>query len=231
MPRKPRLFIPDMPQHVLMRGVDKQAVFFQPSDYSLYLEVLSAAARRYKCDIHAYVLMTNHVHLLVTPARPSTIPRIMQALGREYVQAINRLYGRTGTLWQGRYNPCLVQDDKYLLTCHRYIELNPVRAGMVQGPGEYPYSSYACNALGRDNPMLTPHPTYRALHSDNEKRLQTYRALFEEELSPAVLQKIRDATEACLVIGNDRFKDQVEKMLKRSVRHKKAGRPRKKKKK
>lgn len=228
MPRKPRLFIPGMPQHVLMRGVDKQAVFFQPSDYNLYLEVLTTAARRYKCSIHAYVLMTNHVHLLATPAKPSTLPRIMQALGREYVQAINRRYGRTGTLWQGRYNTSLVQDDKYLLTCHRYIELNPVRAGMVQGPGEYPYSSYASNAMGRDDPLLTPHPTYRALHGDDEKRLLAYRALFQDELSEVVLERIREATEACLVLGNERFKDQIEKMLNRSVRHGKPGRPRKK---
>jgi putative transposase len=225
MPRQPRYFIPDLPQHVIQRGVDRQAVFFEPSDYELYLRSLDAAAKRYECQIHAYVLMINHTHLLVTPGSERSLPRVMQAMGRGYVQALNKKYGRTGTLWQGRYKASLVQDDGYLLTCYKYIELNPVRAGLVSAPGDYPYSSFAHNAHGITDRLLTPHKIYESLARKVEERHTAYRRLFRDCVTPDLLSTIRETTNACLVMGNDRFKDQIEAILGRSVRPGKSGRP------
>lgn len=226
MPRQPRYFIPGVPQHVIQRGVDRQAVFFEPADYELYLHSLGEAARRYDCQIHAYVLMINHTHLLVTPGSERSVPLIMQAMGRHYVQTINKKYDRTGTLWQGRYKASLVQDDRYLLTCYKYIELNPVRAGLVSAPGDYPYSSFPHNASGIYNSLLTPHTVYESLACTAGERQAAYRKLFLDAIAPDLLSAIRDSTNACLVLGSDRFKDQIEAMLGRSVRPGKAGRPR-----
>ncbi len=227
MPRQPRYFVAGFPQHVVQRGVDRQAVFFQPADYELYLQALADASIQHECQIHAYVLMTNHSHLLLTPRHTRSIPLLMQAMGRNYVQTLNRKYKRTGTLWEGRYKASLVQDDRYLLACHRYIELNPVRAGLVLNPGEYRYSSYGHNADGRKSKLITAHPTYLALAECADQRQAAYRELFDDSLSPELLKNIRDNTNACLIIGNDRFKDQIEDMLGRSVRPGKDGRPRK----
>ncbi len=227
MPRQPRYFIPDMPQHVIQRGVDRQAIFFKPQDYELYRDSLREAARRHDCRIHAYVLMTNHTHLLITPGGQRSLPLLMQAMGRSYVQALNQQYGRTGTLWEGRYKASLVQDDRYLLTCYRYIELNPVRAGMVTAPGDYRYSSYPCNAIGKPDLLVTPHPVYQSLAGSAEQQQVAYRALFSADIAPELLATIRNTTNACGVIGNETFKDQIETMLGRSVRPGKSGRPRK----
>lgn len=225
MPRQPRYFVPGIPQHVIQRGVDRQAVFFEPGDYDLYLRSLSEAAQKYDCQIHAYVLMTNHTHLLVTPGGERAIPLVMQAMGRGYVQMLNKKYDRTGTLWQGRYKASLVQDDNYLLACHKYIELNPVRAGLVPTPGDYPYSSFAHNASGRSDKLLTPHRTYKALARSAERRRAAYRELFQDGIAPDMLSTIREATNACRVLGSDHFKDEIESMLGRSVRPGKSGRP------
>ncbi|MBT8130734.1 MAG: transposase [Gammaproteobacteria bacterium] len=136
MPRQPRYFISGMLQHVIQRGVDRQAVFFEQDDYQLYREALKLAAVQTSCAIHAYVLMTNHTHLLLTPGTAKSLPLLMQAMGRFYVQPLNKKYRRTGPLWQGRYKASLVQYDAYVLTCQRYIELNPVRGGMVRSPAD-----------------------------------------------------------------------------------------------
>lgn len=227
MPRQPRYFVPGFPQHIVQRGVDRQAVFFQPADYKLYLQTLCDASIQHECQIHAYVLMTNHSHLLITPRHKRSIPLLMQSIGRNYVQTLNRKYNRTGTLWEGRYKASLVQDDRYLLACQRYIELNPVRAGLVSNPGHYRYSSYGHNAIGSKNRLITAHPTYLALADCIDQRQAAYRELFEDGLSPELLKDIRDNTNACLVLGDDRFKDQIEDMLGRSVRPGKDGRPKK----
>ncbi|MBT8137989.1 MAG: transposase [Gammaproteobacteria bacterium] len=227
MPRPPRYFIPGIPQHVIQRGVDRQPTFFETADYELYLQVLRAASQQHDCPVHAYVLMTNHTHLLVSPGNERSIALLMQAIGRHYVQPINKRYNRTGTLWQARYKASLVQTDRYLLTCHRYIELNPVRAGMVRHPAEYRWSSYQCNANGKGDPIVVPHSLYQCLGQADEERRHAYRGLFADSLSPDELDQIRTVTNSCRVLGNDRFRDQVEAMLGRSVRPGKAGRPRK----
>ena len=141
------------------------------------------------------------------------------------MQRLNARYQRTGTLWEGRYKASLVQTDHYLLACQRYIELNPVRAGMVAAPGEYAYSSYGHHALGKEDPLLTSHPNYLELHADLAARLQAYRALFSDTLSEALLTRLRENTNACTVIGNDRFKEQIATMLGRAVPTGKRGRP------
>jgi len=227
MPRQPRYFLPGIPQHVITRGVDRQATFFENDDYALYKDALKRNADRYGCSIHAYVLMTNHVHLLLTPDSERSIPITMQGMGRDYVQRINERYGRTGTLWQGRYKACLVQDDLYLLHCQRYIELNPVRAGMVSDPADYPHSSYRRNALGSHDPVISPHTSYIELSDTDSVRRQHYRGLFESGLNRELIDEIRKTTNACRVLGNPTFTEQIETMLNRRVRPGKMGRPRK----
>jgi putative transposase len=227
VPRQPRYFIPEIPQHVIQRGVDRQPVFFRPEDYTLYLQRLGQAAEKYGCLIHAYVLMTNHTHLLITPCHKRSLPHLMQAMGRNYVQRVNKSHGRTGTLWEGRYKASLVQDDYYLLACYKYIELNPVRAGLVSAPGDYRYSSYRHNALGKPDKVISSHATYRSLASTPRNRQIAYRKMFLDSITPELLTAIRDTTNSCLVLGNDRFKDEIETLLGRSVRPRRRGRPRK----
>lgn len=227
MPRQPRYFIPGIPQHVIARGNDRQAVFFRERDYKRYRRALRDAALDSGCQVHAYVLMTNHVHLLVTPERKGSLPLMMQAMGRTYVQPLNACYQRSGTLWEGRYKASLVQTDEYLLACQRYIELNPVRAGMVEAPGDYRYSSYRHHALGIEDPLLTPHSVYLALHAQPSARRYAYRNLFRDTLSEELLVQVRHCTNACGVIGSDQFREQIAAMLGRAVPTGKRGRPRK----
>lgn len=225
MPRQLRYFIPNIPQHVVARGIDRQAVFFQTRDYTLYRKALKDAAVSSRCQVHAYVLMTNHVHLLVTPEQERSLPLMMQAMGRNYVQRLNARHRRSGTLWEGRYKASLVQTDQYLMACQRYIELNPVRAGLVAAPGEYPYSSYRLHALGKEDPLLTPHANYLALHTDPAGRRNAYRALFSDMLSEELLTRLRESTNSCSVIGNEQFGRQIAAMLGRAIPTGKRGRP------
>ncbi len=171
MPRRARIAVPGIPWHIIQRGNNRSACFYAQQDYRRYLETLADMASRYDCEVHAYVLMTNHVHLLLTPARKDSASLLMKHLGQCYVQYINRHYRRSGTLWEGRFRSCLAQRDEYVLACYRYIELNPVRAGMVAHPRAYPWSSYQCNAQGRVNRLMTPHDDYDRLgRSDSERR-------------------------------------------------------------
>ena len=163
MARLSRFVLPGQPQHLIQRGNNRQAVFFAEDDYQFYRETLRDACGNHDCHIHAYVMMTNHVHLLITPITETGISKVMQSLGRRYVQHVNFKYRRTGTLWEGRYRATLLDSERYLLSCQRYIELNPVRAGMVKHPGEYPWSSYRCNALGEPDELVSAHELLRRL--------------------------------------------------------------------
>lgn len=213
MPRQPRYFLPGYAFHVVARGVNRQETFFEDEDYRLYLSVLRRASERHRCRIHAYVLMTNHVHLLVSPESRQAIPLVFQAIGRSYVQAINRKYERSGTLWEGRYRACLVDTDEYLLTCYRYVELNPVRAGLVADPALYTYSSYHQNASGSEDPLVSPHDAYLALGVDSEARRAAYRDLFVDVIDERTLATIRRSTNASRVLGTDAFRDEFEAQL------------------
>ena len=217
MARLPRFSIPGQPQHVIVRGNNRQEIFCAEADYRFYLDKLQAACVKHGCALHAYVLMTNHVHLLVSPRNEDSLPLAMQMLGRYYVQYYNLCYGRTGTLWEGRYKATLIDSVAYLLTCMRYIELNPVRAGMVAHPSEYRWSSYAANTQGADDPLVAPHAEYRALGRSADDRCAAYRQLFRAHLGDEALAQIRDATNKSWVLGNDRFKQRVQRQLERRV--------------
>jgi len=225
MPRKPRFTLPGVPQHVIQRGNNRDPCFLAEPDYQRYLEDLAGAADKAGCEIHAYVLMTNHVHLLLTPREAHAIGWTMQALGRRYVYYVNRTYGRTGTLWEGRYKASLVDSDAYLLTCMRYIELNPVRAGMVTHAGEYRWSSYGANAQARPDPLLAPHALYTALGDSDPERQFAYRELFRCHVGEAQLHAIREALNHELVLGRSYYKDRVEAMARRQARPGVRGRP------
>lgn len=225
MARLPRLNPPGIPQHLIQRGNNRQVCFNGEQDFSAYLHWLDESAKKNQVAIHAYVLMDNHVHLLATPKTSDSISKMMQTLGRLYVRYFNREYRRSGTLWEGRYKSCLVQSENYLLECYRYIELNPVRAGMVNDPADYPWSSYRCNALGKSYRLIRPHAEYLALGKNKTDRLEHYRELFTAQVDQALLTEIRDSVMKNLVLGNERFKDEIEANLKRRVRPAKMGRP------
>lgn len=210
MARLPRLHLPGCAQHVIQRGNNREACFYDEADYKAYLVFLKEAAIKHQVAIHAFVLMTNHVHLLVTPLDERSTSRMMQTLGRRYVQYFNHTHRRTGTLWEGRYKSTLVDADTYLLTVYRYIELNPVRAEMVSHASEYPWSSYQGNAVGKHIELLTPHLLYRRLGKTDEERQGAYRALFRGRMPERELATIREGTNKAWVLGSDRFKAQVE---------------------
>ena len=210
MARLPRLYLPGCAQHVIQRGNNREACFYDEADYKAYLTFLKDASIKHGVAIHAFVLMTNHVHLLLTSEDESGTSGMMQTLGRKYVQYFNHTHRRTGTLWEGRYKSTVVDADTYLLTVYRYIELNPVRADMVRHAAEYPWSSYPSNALGKDIALLTPHPSYRRLGKTAAERQSAYRALFRGRMPERDVTAIREATNKAWVLGSDRFKAQVE---------------------
>ena len=225
MPRKPRMYMAGMPCHVIQRGNNREACFFSEQDYLFYLDCLDDACRRYKVSLHAYVLMTNHVHFLMTPSDLEGVSRVMQSLGRRYVQYVNKEYCRSGTLWEGRHKASIVDAEDYLLTCMRYIELNPVRANMVVHTGEYRWSSYAVNAQGDRKPMIEPHAVFIALGCSQHERLHRYRTFFSAQIDDCDIHAIRKATEFSVPLGSERFVRQIEKALGRSVGYAKRGRP------
>ena len=228
MPRKPRFFLPGVPAHVVQRGNNRQAVFYDEADYRAYLEWLAEGAKRHGCAIHAYVLMTNHVHLLATPLEGVSLSRLLQYVGRRYVPYINHSYGRSGTLWEGRFKASIVNASEYLLACYRYIELNPVRAGMVVAPEQYAWSSYRANAEGVADTVVSPHEMYLGLGADEESRRTGYRALFDGYFESGNLEEIRACLQTGTPLGNDRFREEVEAMLQVKVGQSKRGRPKKK---
>src|SRR5690348_13519202 len=191
MPRSLRIDLPDVAQHVIQRGNDRRPCFFGEIDYIRYLQDLREIARREGCAVHAYVLMTNHVRLLMTPAAAGGIGRTMQALGRRYVRYVNDRHGRTGTLWEGRYKACPVGDERYLLQCHRYIELNPLRAKMAADPADYAWSSHRSIALGAPDPLITLHPALARLGRTAEERRRNYRELVMQAVDSEETDTIR----------------------------------------
>lgn len=227
MPRQLRYRLPGVPQHVVQRGNNRQATFFEEGDYRRYLEDLQEATKKHECDVHAYVLMTNHVHLLMTPGHEDSIAKVMQSVGRRYVRYINAAYKRTGTLWEGRYKASVIQCETYLLRCYRYIELNPVRAGMTESPMGYKWSSYSCNAHGKSDEVVSPHRNYMALGRSDDERAQAYRELFRRQMDDAILHDIRESTNQCRVLGNERFRNEIEQALQIKTAPGKRGRPRK----
>lgn len=225
MARRPRLDLPGVPQHVIQRGNNRSVCFFDDANYFAYLQFLDLARQKADCRVHAYVLMTNHVHLVVTGEQPGSISVMMQSLGRRYVRYVNERYGRTGSLWEGRYRSTLIDTERYLLACYRYVELNPVRAGMVRHPGDYPWSSFAHHAFERRDPLIDDHDVFQHLGSNPSDRGMRYRALCQETLDDKSLQAIRSHTLQGYVLGSKRFARQVESALGRRATPGRPGRP------
>lgn len=226
MPRKIRMFIPGVPAHIVQRGNNREACFFCDDDYLYYKELLAEGLKRYGGELHAYCLMTNHVHLLISPVAEDSIPRIVQHVGRQYVQYINRSYRRSGTLWEGRYKSSLVDEEQYLLTCYRYIELNPVAAGMVQTPDQYRWSSYSANAWGKLDELVTPHDVYLRTGNSVNERNHFYRELFKYSIPDEDIHTIRQSVSRNYPTGNERFKRQIESAVGRKLGTGVRGRPR-----
>ncbi len=226
MARHPRLELPGIPQHVVQRGNNRLPCFLDDGDRQRYLQCLHQAMSRYGVRLHAYVLMSNHVHLLLTPGEAGALSRMMHTFGRNYAGLFNERHRRTGTLWEGRYKACLVGSQSYFLACCRYIELNPVRAWMVAEPDEYPWSSHGANAWGRADALLTPHACYVALGSDAEARASAYRGLFSEALSDALVEEIRAYLQQQKVLGTDRFRSWVTARTGKFSEARPIGRPR-----
>ncbi len=227
MARQPRFILPGYPQHVIQRGNNRHVIFADEADYQCYLDTLAEACDRFDCRVHAYVLMTNHVHMLMTPDRAAGIGKVMQSLGRRYVQYFNRRYRRTGTLWEGRYKAALLDTESYLMACYRYIELNPVRAGLAARPDDYPWSSYRCNALGETDALVKSHELYLLLAETAVRRYSAYRALFTTALEGSAVAAIREATNKAWVLGDDRFRLEIGDLLQRQAAPKPRGGDRK----
>lgn len=212
MPRPRRIDAPGFPQHIVQRGNNRQTVFFSDGDRVAYLRLLCGQADQQHCRVHAYALMGNHVHLLVTPDVAGGLSRVMQAVNRSYVRRVNEREGRTGSLWEGRFHSTLVDTNRYLLACQRYIELNPVRAGMVVHPGDYRWSSYRANAQGRTNALLVPHSALELIATDVDERRRRYAEFIEQGVPAGDLAVIRGALQsqrrlAGRLVGSEPFRD------------------------
>ena len=225
MPRQKRHFLPGVPCHLIQRGNNRQRCFFAHRDYVVYLHKLAKYSSKFDVAIHSFVLMTNHVHLLLSADQAAAPGALMKALGQRYVQYVNRTYWRSGTLWEGRFRSCLMQEETYLLACQRYIELNPIRAGMVEHPAEYRWSSYRSNAQGEYDELLNPHLIYESLGFNAATRQAAYRELFRYELEPGLVDEIRRATNGNYALGNERFAEQVSAALGLRSTPGKSGRP------
>jgi putative transposase len=210
---------------MIVRGNSRGAIYAEEPDYLAYLGWLQDGAEQHECRIHAYVLMTNHVHLLVSASNPANLSKLPQYVGRRYVPYFNRKYGRSGTLWEGRFKASTIESERYLLTCYRYIEMNPVRAGMVATPGDYRWSSYKANACGKESALISPHPLYLALGDEAKQRAKRYRDGFKEVLDSDVIDAIRASVQTGTPLGTDRFKAEVERLLGMRVGQARRGRP------
>jgi putative transposase len=225
MPRPPRLEIPGVPLHVIQRGVNRSSCFFTDVDRRFYLKCLAKYAGQRQVAVHAYVLMGNHVHLLVTPRFEGGVAAMIQDMGRTYVRTINSLHGRTGTLWEGRFKSSLVDTETYLMACHRYIELNPVRAGMTRRASEYPWSSHAHHAGGERNPLITEHESYRVLGNGCESRQRNFSSLFDCPVPEEQVELIRRSANANAAIGSREFLERLSLQVGRYVGLPPKGRP------
>jgi len=225
MARRARLAIANVVWHIIQRGNNRSACFFAEEDYRFYLCQLQKQSTKHGCAIHAYCLMTNHVHLLLTPQEASGPSQMMKHLGQCFVQYINRTYKRSGTLWEGRFKSCLAQDQNYALCCYRYIELNPVRANMVSHPRDYRWSSFSYNGDGVEIPLINAHSSYLRLGENAQRRQRAYRSLVESGISDELVNSIRTATNGNYVLGNEQFGDEMQLALNRRVSPGRSGRP------
>ncbi len=225
MARLPRYFVKGVPLHIVLRGNNRQPIFGSDEDRLSFRDSLLDAAKRHDSAIHAYVFMTNHIHLLVSPGAQESVPKTMQSIGRRYVQYFNFRYKRTGTLWEGRYRATVVDAENYLFECMRYIELNPVRAGMVRHPRDYSWSSYRANAEATVDALVSPHGLYLDLSKEERERRTAYRKLVKAPMDAQLLDQIRDCTNKGWALGGERFKSKIERLTERRTTRLPKGRP------
>lgn len=217
MPRALRLNLANIPQHVVQRGNNKQACFISDQDRCFYLNKLHQYIQKFNIDLHAYILMSNHVHLLVTPKDKTGVSLLMQFLGRSYVRYFNKKYKRTGTLWEGRFKSSLIDSEHYFLTVSRYIELNPVRANMVAMPQDYLWSSFHANALGKTDELISHHDCYIRMGKTHDERRNCYRALFEQAISEKILKELRSCINKSQILGRKKFQQNIEQVIGKKV--------------
>ncbi len=226
MARLPRLSIPNIPQHILQRGKTQQVCFRTETDFDAYCHWLEKYALKYNVALHAWVLMANHVHLLVTPSTQDGVSKMMQSLGRQYVRYFNYKYQRVGTLWEGRFRSCVVESESYFLLCQKYIELNSVRASLVIHPQDYKWSSYAYHGINsatlsdnsNERPSIwSPHDTYLALGETQPLRVEAYQSLMSCEMEQETLSQIRLSLNKSMALGSVTFKQQIEELSGRRV--------------
>lgn len=227
MARPTRLVVPGQPHHIIQRGNDRQLIFRDDTDRRVFLDWLREAARQWKVSIHAYVLMPNHFHLLASPSDLDGLSRMMQWIGRHYVPYFNRKYTRAGTLFQGRFKAIVIDSERYLMICYRYIELNPVRAGLAKRVAEFPWSSYAHHAGMKPDPLIVDHILYWSLGNTPFQREENYRALIDQGLSTADCATVTEATRKGWALGDSRFRQGLEKRMHRRVGPSRRGRPEK----
>ena len=225
MPRPKRICIPGLPHHVVQRGNNRQATFYHDDDYASYLTFLGEAALQNQVSVHAYALMTNHVHLLLTPTTTDGLSLTIQTLGRRYVTYINKTYRRTGTLWEGRFKGAVIDSERYCLSCYRYIDLNPLRAGLVDQAADYRWCSFPSNGLAHADCLLTPHVLYEQLGETRQQRAARYFELVKERLDDDAIRHIRYGTRKGLPVGSDRFKADIAYHLGRRLSSGRVGRP------
>ena len=226
MARLPRLTVPGYPHHIIQRGNNRQPIFSGEADYRLLLELIDEHARKQHVAVHAYVLMSNHFHLLATPETEEGIPQMMQAVGRRYVRNYNLRQGRSGTLWEGRYRSTLIQAERHLLACMVYMDLNPVRAGMVADPADYPWSSHEHYVGRRADKLITPHPLYWELGNTPFARDEAYGALVRAGISEREKQALTDSAMRGWALGEPDYVADLQRRTARRVARSQAGRPR-----
>lgn len=225
MARTARLVVPNQPHHIIQRGNDGQMIFRDVDDCLAFLVWLREASKHFKVAIHAYVLMGNHLHLLASPSDAAGLGRMMQWVGRFYVPYFNRKYGRAGTLWQGRFKTSVIESEQYFMLCSRYIEMNPVRAGLVSHPSEYRWSSYAHHVGDKPDALIADHPLYWALGNTPFEREAAYTQLMSQTVSQEVFDNLGQAVLKGWALGSEQFKITLEKRTNRRVRPAKRGRP------
>jgi putative transposase len=225
MARLPRLSVPGYPHHVIQRGNNRQAIFVKQADYQFLLDLLDENARKFGVAIHSYVLMENHFHLLGTPQAQDSLPQMMQAVGRRYVRYFNGAYRRSGTLWEGRYKSTLIQAERYLLACMAYMELNPVRAGLVAHARDYPWSSYGHNIGQKTERLITPHSLYWALGNTPFAREAAYADLVAAGVNAEQQLALTQSTLHGWALGDAGFEVDLQRKTGRRVSKTQAGRP------
>lgn len=227
MPRKPRLVVAGYPHHIILRGNNRSAIFHNDEDRRFFINFLKEAKEKTKSKIYAYCLMTNHAHLLVEPSQNEGLGKMIQSLGRKYVQYINQTHQRSGTLWEGRFKSSLVSKDEYLLACARYIELNPIRAKIVKYPADYPWSSFNFKAEGKQDQLLDEDPVYETFGKTSQEKQLNYKEWVRKSTPEEELNLLRHVTQKGGIFGNKEFFNRITELLGRKVILRPRGRPKK----